>query len=92
MVIRHKVEGFDAFVSKVEEITKDKSKTLIVLFSGTKDDSGKVVTEIKDPECIFRTDPRTQLRGVPTLMKWGTDKRLQGCKNKEMVEGLIKDD
>ncbi len=43
MVIKHKVEGFDAFVSKVEEITKDKSKTLIVMFSGTKDESGACI-------------------------------------------------
>jgi uncharacterized membrane protein YqhA len=41
MVVKHKVEGYEAFVSKMEEITKDKSKTLIVMFSGTKDEDGK---------------------------------------------------
>ncbi len=33
------VEGFDAFKSKVEELTAAK-KTVIVLFSGSKNDKG----------------------------------------------------
>ncbi|CAF3954546.1 unnamed protein product [Adineta steineri] len=30
----------------------------------------------KDPKCPFRTDPQTRLTGVPTLIEWGTSKRL----------------
>ncbi|CAF1143791.1 unnamed protein product [Adineta steineri] len=30
----------------------------------------------KDPKCPFRTDPLTRLTGVPTLIEWGTSKRL----------------
>ena len=26
----------------------------------------------KDPQNVFRTDPRLRLTGVPTLLKWGT--------------------
>ena len=26
----------------------------------------------KDPNCVFRTHPKLQLKGVPTLMKWNT--------------------
>jgi hypothetical protein len=42
MVIKHKVEGFGAFVSEIQEITENKSMTVIVLFSGSKDENGKV--------------------------------------------------
>ncbi|ROT84198.1 hypothetical protein C7M84_022620 [Penaeus vannamei] len=28
----------------------------------------------KDPNCVFRTDARTKLKSVPTLMKYGTRK------------------
>ncbi|XP_043215743.1 thioredoxin domain-containing protein 17-like [Amphibalanus amphitrite] len=30
----------------------------------------------KDPNCVFRTDERTRLKSVPTLMKLGTAERL----------------
>lgn len=40
MVQKIKVEGFDAFQSKLEELKKE-GKTIYVLFSGTKDESGK---------------------------------------------------
>ena len=47
----------------------------------------------KDPKCVFRTDERTKLRGVPTLMKWGTPKKLDdGCDKKDLVEMLLEDD
>ena len=26
----------------------------------------------KDPKCIFRTDPMTKLKSVPTVFKWGS--------------------
>ena len=26
----------------------------------------------KDPNCIFRTDPMTKLKSVPTVFKWGS--------------------
>ena len=58
MVVKHKVEGFEAFVAKAEELSADKSKTLIVMFSGTKDENGKswcpdcVVAEPVVDECL----------------------------------------
>ena len=58
MVIKHKVEGFEAFVAKAEELSADKTKTLIVMFSGTKDENGKswcpdcVVAEPVVDECL----------------------------------------
>merc|ERR1712066_985640 len=58
MVVKHKVEGFEAFVAKAEELSSDKSKTLVVMFSGTKDENGKswcpdcVVAEPVVDECL----------------------------------------
>ena len=58
MVVKHKVEGFEAFVAKAEELSADKSKTLIIMFSGTKDENGKswcpdcVVAEPVVDECL----------------------------------------
>ena len=47
----------------------------------------------KDPNCVFRTDERTKLRGVPTLVKWGTAKKLDdNCHKKDFVEMLLEDD
>nr|CAH0104461.1 unnamed protein product [Daphnia galeata] len=30
----------------------------------------------KDSNCVFRTDSKTKLTCIPTLLKWGTNKRL----------------
>ncbi|XP_018372748.1 PREDICTED: thioredoxin domain-containing protein 17-like [Trachymyrmex cornetzi] len=32
----------------------------------------------KDPNCPFRTDRCTRLKVLPTLVKWRTEKRLEG--------------
>ncbi|KOC67181.1 Thioredoxin domain-containing protein 17 [Habropoda laboriosa] len=32
----------------------------------------------KDPNCPFRTNSITKLKVLPTLAKWGTQKRLEG--------------
>lgn len=47
----------------------------------------------KDPNCIFRTDSRTKLKSVPTLMKYGTPQRLEEeqCAKADMVEMLFED-
>ncbi|XP_063871675.1 thioredoxin domain-containing protein 17-like [Scylla paramamosain] len=47
----------------------------------------------KDPQCIFRTDSRTRLRSVPTLMKIGGPQRLEEeqCAKTDMVEMLFED-
>lgn len=47
----------------------------------------------KDPKCIFRTDPRTKLKSVPTLMKVGGPQRLEEeqCAKADMVEMLFED-
>lgn len=118
------VEGFDAFAEKLESY-KSSGRPIFVLFSGSKDASGKswcpdcVVAEPvvkgaltkapedavflyvgvggrdfwKDPMCIFRTDPRTKLKSVPTLMKVGGPQRLQEeqCAKADMVEMLFED-
>ncbi|OXU23147.1 hypothetical protein TSAR_014651 [Trichomalopsis sarcophagae] len=41
----------------------------------------------KDNKCPFRTNPKTQLKVLPTLAKWGTQKRLEG--DHLLDEGLI---
>ncbi|XP_043673655.1 thioredoxin domain-containing protein 17-like [Vespula pensylvanica] len=45
----------------------------------------------KDPNCIFRKDNKTQLKVLPTLAKWGTQKRLQGseCQSEELLNMLF---
>ncbi|XP_047482430.1 thioredoxin domain-containing protein 17-like [Penaeus chinensis] len=47
----------------------------------------------KDPNCVFRTDARTKLKSVPTLMKYGTPQRLEEeqCAKVDMVEMLFED-
>jgi len=47
----------------------------------------------KDPNCVFRTAKETQLKSVPTLMKWGTPQRLQEeqCADKNMVSMIFED-
>ncbi|XP_043494664.1 thioredoxin domain-containing protein 17-like [Polistes fuscatus] len=50
----------------------------------------------KDPNCIFRKDNKTQLKVLPTLALWGTQKRLQGseCQSEVLLDMLFteKDD
>ena len=48
----------------------------------------------KDQKCPFRTDSRTKLNVLPTLTKWGTQKRLEGddCLKDELVEMLVTDE
>ncbi|KAK4315762.1 hypothetical protein Pmani_013025 [Petrolisthes manimaculis] len=118
------VEGFEAFVEKLESYNSS-GKPIFVLFSGSKDANGKswcpdcVVAEPvvkgaltkapqdavflyvgvggrdfwKDPKCVFRTDPRTKLKSVPTLMKVGGPQRLEEekCAKADMVEMLFED-
>ena len=43
MVQKITVEGWKPFMTKVSELTGDPSKTIFVLFSGTKDDQGRLV-------------------------------------------------
>lgn len=54
------------------------------------------ISSWKDPNCIFRKDNKTQLKVLPTLAKWGTQKRLQGseCQSEELLNMLFteKDD
>ncbi|TRY62654.1 hypothetical protein TCAL_00868 [Tigriopus californicus] len=47
----------------------------------------------KDPQCIFRTHQSTQLKAVPTLIKWGSPQRLEEsqCNRPDMVEMLFDD-
>jgi len=48
----------------------------------------------KDPKCIFRTDPDTKLKGIPTLVKWGTKGRLNSdeCAKADLVSMLFTED
>ncbi|XP_042207722.1 thioredoxin domain-containing protein 17-like [Homarus americanus] len=47
----------------------------------------------KDKNCVFRTDSRTKLKSVPTLMKYGTSQRLaeEQCAKDDLVEMLFDD-
>ena len=47
----------------------------------------------KDPNCEFRVNTTTKLTCVPTLLKWGTNKRLLDyqCNNLETVLLMFED-
>ena len=47
----------------------------------------------KDPQCIFRTHEKTKLKGIPTLLKWGTSESLNSdqCANADMVEMMFEE-
>lgn len=124
MVQKFEVEGFDAFVEKVDSL-KSSGKPIFVLFSGSKDANGKswcpdcVVAEPaikaaldkapedaafiyvgvgsrdfwKDKKCVFRTDARTKLKCVPTLIKYGGPQRLEEeqCAQADLLEMLFED-
>jgi hypothetical protein len=48
----------------------------------------------KDQNCPFRTDKKTALSSIPTLVRWGTPKRLSGdaIQNPENVRMLMEDE
>ena len=47
----------------------------------------------KDPQNVFRTDPKLRLTGVPTLVKWGTQQRLgpEECAKEDLVRMMFED-
>ena len=47
----------------------------------------------KDPQCIFRVE-EPKISSVPTLVKWGTSKRLGDdyCNDESMVEMFFEDE
>merc|ERR1712117_612448 len=108
MVVKHKVEGFEAFVAKAEELAAGKSwcpdcvvaePVVDECLAACGDDVTFLYVGVgdrafwKDPKCVFRTDERTKLRAVPTLVKWGTAKKLDdNCHKKDFVEMLLEDD
>jgi len=131
MAERHNVEGFDAYISKVESLKQaNQDKTILAMFSGGKNEStGKswcpdcvhaepVVNAVldsalakdsiyiycsvgdrtfwKDPNCIFRKDPRTLLKSIPTLIKIDGNapntRLVEGqCQNRSMIEMMFED-
>lgn len=44
-------------------------------------------------KCPFRTDSRTKLMVIPTLIRWKSPQKLEGeqCEKKELVEMLLTD-
>lgn len=48
----------------------------------------------KDLKCPFRTDFNIKIRVLPTLVKWGTQKRLEGdqCQQLELIEMLLENE
>ncbi|CAL1684858.1 unnamed protein product [Lasius platythorax] len=48
----------------------------------------------KDRNCPFRTNPITRLKVLPTLIKWDTEKRLEGDQllKPELIDMLITED
>lgn len=48
----------------------------------------------KDKECPFRTDSRSKLMVIPTLIKWKGVQRLEGsqCSNRELLQMLFEED
>ncbi|KAK9732313.1 Eukaryotic protein of unknown function (DUF953) [Popillia japonica] len=48
----------------------------------------------KDSKCPFRTDKRTKLLVIPTLVRWGHPQKLEGeqCENPDLVEMLFQEE
>lgn len=48
----------------------------------------------KDLNCPFRANSVTKLKVLPTLAKWGTQKRLEGnqCLKLDLIEMLLADE
>ncbi|KAJ0180733.1 hypothetical protein K1T71_004137 [Dendrolimus kikuchii] len=48
----------------------------------------------KDKQCPFRTDKRTKLMVIPTIIKWKGVQRLEGsqCNKRELLQMLFEDD
>ncbi|CAG9585129.1 unnamed protein product [Danaus chrysippus] len=48
----------------------------------------------KDRACPFRTDSRTKLMVIPTIIKWKGVQRLEGsqCNNRELLQMLMEDE
>lgn len=48
----------------------------------------------KDQKCPFRSSPKGQIRVLPTLVKWGTQKRLEGNQllDDTLIEMLLCED
>lgn len=48
----------------------------------------------KDKACPFRTDSRTKLMVIPTIIKWKGVQRLEGsqCTKRELLQMLLEDD
>ncbi|KZC13322.1 PREDICTED: thioredoxin domain-containing protein 17-like [Dufourea novaeangliae] len=48
----------------------------------------------KDLNCPFRKNSTTKLKVLPTLARWGTQKRLEGdqCLKVDLIEMLLTDD
>ncbi|XP_066596677.1 thioredoxin domain-containing protein 17-like isoform X2 [Prorops nasuta] len=64
------------------------------------ENSSFILTEVgdratwKDLNCSFRKDSKTKLKVLPTLAKWGTQKRLEGddLLKVEIIEMLLTDE
>ncbi|XP_029164432.1 thioredoxin domain-containing protein 17-like isoform X1 [Nylanderia fulva] len=69
-------------------------------FNAASEETQLVIVEVgdrafwKDRNCPFRTNPITRLKVLPTLIKWGTEKRLEGDQllKLELIDMLITDD
>ena len=46
----------------------------------------------KDPNCIFRTDPKLRLKSVPTMMRWGTQQKIEDCEKADLIKMLWEED
>ncbi|CAL7947238.1 unnamed protein product [Xylocopa violacea] len=48
----------------------------------------------KDLNCPFRINPATKLKLLPTLARWGTQKRLEGdqCLKVDLIDMLLTDE
>ncbi|XP_012231471.1 thioredoxin domain-containing protein 17 [Linepithema humile] len=69
-------------------------------FQGASDKTQLVIVEVgdrpfwKDHNCPFRTNPVTKLKVLPTLARWGTQKRLEGDQllKPELIDMLLTDE
>ncbi|XP_019881885.1 thioredoxin domain-containing protein 17-like [Aethina tumida] len=74
-------------LKKLEEDEKEKDSIFISVDVGDR-------PTWKDPQSSFRTDKRTKLMVIPTLLRWEKPQRLIGdqCEKEDLVEMLFTDE
>lgn len=76
----------DPLIEQAVQASSSEDAVVVRLFVGNRE-------QWKDPSCPFRTDKRTALRSIPTLVKLGGRQRLSGDQilNVDLIAMLFND-